>query len=131
MITKQKLQEYMWMRKSIKQLEDRIEEIDMILTRTTGTLSDMPKGNSPRDLTNDLLAKKVDLQDKLKKRATKCLIELDEIDNVIAKLPFREKCLFRLRYLEGKKWEDICLDLEYSERQCHRIHGETLKKYGW
>ena len=131
MITKQRLQEYMWMKKSIKQLEDRIEEIDTILTRTTSTLSDMPRGNSPRDLTNDLLAKKVDLQDKLKKRLTKSIIELEEIEQAIAALPSREQYLFRMRYLEGKKWDDIFLKFGYSERQTHQIHGDTLKKYGW
>jgi len=130
-MTKQRLQEYIWLKKSIKQLEDRIEEIDTILTKTTGTLSDMPRNKTPRDFTNELLAKKIDLQNKLKKRAIKCLIELDEVDSAIANLPQREESIFRLRYLEGKKWEDICLALEYSERQCHRIHGEALKKYGW
>ena len=130
-MTKQRLQEYLWIKKSIKQLEDRIEEIDTILTKTTGTLSDMPRNKTPRDLTNELLAKKVDLQNTMKKRLNKSMIELIEIEQAIATLPLREQCLFRMRYLEGKKWEDIFLKFGYSERQTHQIHGDTLKKYGW
>jgi len=131
MITKQRLQEYIWIKKSIKQLEDRIEELDTILTKTTGTLIDMPRNKTPRDLTNDLLAKKVDLQDTMKKRLNKSIIDLEEIEQAIAALPSREQYLFRMRYLEGKKWDDIFIEFGYSERQTHQIHGDTLKKYGW
>ena len=88
-MTKQRLQEYLWLKKSIEQLEERIEEIDTLLTKTTQTLSDMPKGNVPRDLTNDLLAKKVDLQNTMKKRLNKSIIELKEIEQAIAILPLR------------------------------------------
>ena len=88
-MTKQRLQEYLWLKKSIEQLEDRIEEIDTILTKTTGTLSDMPRNKTPRDLTNELLAKKVDLQNTMKKRLNKSMIELIEIEQAIATLPLR------------------------------------------
>ena len=53
------------------------------------------------------------------------------LKTAISKLPHKEQCLFRMSYIEGKKWEDIGYALEYSERQCFRIHGNTLKKYGW
>ena len=130
-MTKQKLLEYMWLKKSTKQLEERIEEIDTLLTRTTRSLSDMPRSQAPKDLTNDLLARKIDLQRQLEREMNHCLIELEEIDKAISKLPHREQCLFRMRYIEGRKWENICLKLGYSERQCYRIHGEALKKHGW
>jgi hypothetical protein len=67
----------------------------------------------------------------MKKRLTKSLIELNDIEKVIASLPYHKQCLFRMRYLEGKKWDDIFLKFGYSERQTHQIHGDTLKKYGW
>jgi len=130
-MTKEKLLEYMWLKKSTKQLEERIEEIDTLLTRTTRSLSDMPRNKSPKDLTNDLLARKIDLQRQLEREVNHCLVELEAIDRAISKLPHREQYLFRMRYIEGRKWEDICLKLDYSERQCYRIHGEALKKQGW
>jgi hypothetical protein len=55
-MTKQRLQEYLWLKKSIEQLEERIEEIDTLLTKTTQTLCDMPKNKTPIDYISDLLA---------------------------------------------------------------------------
>ena len=38
-----------------------------------------------------------------------------------------ERNVLRLRYLCGKKWEEIAVDTNYSWRQVHYIHGAALK----
>jgi hypothetical protein len=86
-----------------------IEEIDSLLTRTTSMLLDIPKNKTPIDYINDLLIKKVDLQNTMKKRLTKSLIELNDIKKTTASLSYHKQCLFRMHYLEDKKWEDICI----------------------
>ena len=121
----------MWIRKRIRQLEESIEEINTMLTRTTNTLSDMPRTRSHKDYLNELTAKKIKVEEKLKQLVTKWYIELDEIEDVILRLPTKEQHIFNLRYIQGKKWEDISIDTGYSFRQVQQIHGDALKKYGW
>lgn len=38
-----------------------------------------------------------------------------------------EKTVLRLRYLCGKKWEEICVQMNYSWKHIHRIHRNALK----
>lgn len=45
----------------------------------------------------------------------------DAIERAIASLPQREQYLFRLRYIEGKIWEDICIEMSYCYAQIHRV----------
>jgi hypothetical protein len=36
--------------------------------------------------------------------------------------------LIRLYYIDGLTWEKVCVDINYSWRQTHRLHSEALKK---
>ena len=121
-MTKQRLQDYMWIRQRIRQLEESIEEINTVLTRTTTNLSDMPKDQSPKDYMNELVAKKIAVENKLHSLVRKWYIELNEIEDEIDKLPAKEQLIFNLRYIRGKKWEDISLEIGYSFRQVQQIH---------
>lgn len=50
------------------------------------------------------------------------------IEAAIEGLEPTERTLLRLHYLEGMKWEDVCVDIGYSWRQTHRLHAVALKK---
>ena len=42
-----------------------------------------------------------------------------------------ERLIMRLRYIEGRSWVSVCVELEslgYSERQVYRLHGFALMK---
>ena len=41
----------------------------------------------------------------------------------------RHHLIKRLRYLRGYTWEQICVKMEYSWKQIHRIHGKALKNF--
>ena len=45
----------------------------------------------------------------------------------INKLPDREQHLIMARYIHAKKWEEICVDMNYSWTQLHAIHSKALK----
>jgi len=36
--------------------------------------------------------------------------------------------IMRLRYIEGEKWENICVLISYEWAQTHRMHGIALQK---
>ena len=50
---------------------------------------------------------------------------LDSLDSPV------ERLIMRLRYIEGRSWVSVCVELEslgYSERQVYYIHGKALEK---
>lgn len=51
-----------------------------------------------------------------------------EIENAIASLPQLEREIMRYRYLQGLRWEDICVRMHYSWRQVHRLHASALQR---
>ena len=51
-----------------------------------------------------------------------------EVERLIETLEPREREIFRLRYIDGAKWEDICVIMSYSWRQVHRAHSAALRK---
>lgn len=38
----------------------------------------------------------------------------------------QQRMLMTLRYIDGKKWEEICILIGYSWGQTHRIHSKSL-----
>ena len=53
--------------------------------------------------------------------------EMQFIENIIRSLSEREKLLMRLRYIDGCKWEAICVKMGYEWAQIHRLHSQILK----
>ena len=53
---------------------------------------------------------------------------LREIEQAIETLGPTERTIMRLRYIEGRHWQDICLRVHYSRQQTHRIHAQALIK---
>ena len=41
----------------------------------------------------------------------------------------RERDLLTYRYLQDKRWEEICGIMNISWKHIHRIHGESLKNF--
>lgn len=89
----------------------------------------MPKGNAVNDSIGNLVAKVDKLMRDYLYKYDEALCELYKIERYIESLDNEtERLLMRKRYIEGKHWEDICVELNYSWRQMHRLHSEILKK---
>ena len=71
-------------------------------------------------------------RDKVKKsleRIEKLEAEKEEIYNIISAIenPTYKAILYK-RYVQGMKWEDIELELNYANQSLHRLHIEAVKK---
>lgn len=123
---KKRLQEYIWLQKEAKQLQDKIEELEARATKQTSIITDEPRGSTTDKV--DVILEIVELtkvyNDK-KSAAVQCMLE---IETAIEKLPARERYLIRSRYIDGKDWIKICGDMNYSWQQVHRIHAKTLNQ---
>jgi DNA-directed RNA polymerase specialized sigma24 family protein len=41
-----------------------------------------------------------------------------------------QRHVLTLRYLEGKKWEQVAIDVHYEKTQVYEMHGKALKQIG-
>ena len=40
-----------------------------------------------------------------------------------------EKLVLRLRYMHGKKWEEIAVEMDYGYRNVLKLHGKALSHF--
>lgn len=86
-------------------------------------------GHEDKDLSDKIVHEEMIKKRYLKKRYQKLKI-LTEIKNAIERLDDPdEKNVLVHRYILLKRWDDICLDLDISWRQIHRIHSQALEHF--
>ena len=76
----------------------------------------------------DLLIKIEECIEEYNKKEIKLYNKQLEIENCINSLEPTERIIARSRYIEGKTFEQIAVDLNYSWRHTIRIHGKILQK---
>lgn len=126
-MTKEQLRQYQYIEREIKLLQADVCQVRDSL-QSAQILSDMPKGGNNADRIADTIAKIVDIEAIIHYKIRQ-LIELrGEIEATIDGLPSDQRVLMRLRYIEGCSFEAIAVNLNYSWRHTHRLHGNALQK---
>jgi RNA polymerase sigma factor (sigma-70 family) len=127
-MTKKELQQYIWIQDNIQYLENKLLELETEATNTNTKLRDMPKGDPNKGKMENIVCKIIEVREKINDEVLKGYNKICDIERAIEGLEQREKQLVRLRYIEGMKWEKICVEMNYSWRQIHYIHKEILEK---
>lgn len=87
---------------------------------------DMPHGHNQSDL-SDYAVKMDELMEELKKERLQAVEEYNEIYKTISRLESEnEKEVLVRRYINGDKWEEIAVKMNYGYRHIHKIHGSAL-----
>lgn len=128
-MTKERLRNYQAIKREREQLRQQLDEIEAALyypkiQRLNGMPSAPVEGN-PQE---DLAIHHIELQERYKAKMDELAAEQLAIEAAIEQLEPMARMLMRHRYLDGLKWEEVCLKLNYSWRQTHRLHGEALKQ---
>lgn len=128
-MTKAELQSYRYIALEIERLEEEIERTRAkVESPAVQHLSHAPGGGRVPDRIADLVAEIEGLIENLEQQYKTMSARRERIDRAISVLHEREQRLIRLRYIDGKGWEQIAVDMNYSWRQVHNIHSEALKK---
>ena len=86
----------------------------------------MPKGSNQSDL-SDYIETLDRMIENLKAERLEKVRRREEIEKVIKDMENdNEREVLRLRYIDGKKWEEICIEMGYSWKHIHRIHSSAL-----
>ena len=100
-----------------------------LLGKATGTLSGAPKAATPNPHSmEDTIAKMVDLENEINEDID-VLVDLKaEIMRRIKRVENTEyQTILELRYLCFKRWEDIAVELGYTQRHMLRMHDLALQ----
>lgn len=124
---KQTLRQYIPLCKEIESLQ---AEKEAILKELGGVKpSDgMPHGTGTGDPTGNTAVKINKLKQMIDEAINKRIKLRMEIETAIDRLSPKDGLLMRKRYLEGKKWEQVAVEMNYDYRHVTKIHGIILKK---
>jgi DNA-directed RNA polymerase specialized sigma subunit len=118
------LSQYSNLLKELKESQLRYRELRSIMTSIPAQkIDDMPKAQGEFDKIIQNLIKLEALSD----TRTDILDKLEAIEKIIDNISDpRNRRLMKLRYLDGKKWHDIYLDLDLSKTHVNTLHGLIL-----
>ena len=125
-MTKEELSSYYYLKKEIKQIEERIKEIDdtfLSANRINGMRYEKRLSN-PQEQRMILIEK---YDKRLEEKKDEALKELMKIENFIDSINDPEiRMIFRYRYIELMEWNKIVMLVHMSERTVYRKHREIL-----
>ena len=122
------LRQYQFLVKEIEQLEEEKLRLSASLVGAVN-ITDMPHGSRKvEDRMAEVAVKMSDIAQMIADKLNQLYDLRQQIEQAIEELEPRERVLMRERYIEGKKWEQIAVDMGYCYMQICRIHGEILKK---
>lgn len=133
-MTKEELQRYTAIKHERRQIEAELEKIKATLygprsQQITGMPSAPSKPGSALEEaviehSEDLAALQEYYEGLLVRLATEQLA----IEKAIESLEPTARTLLRYRYIDDRKWEEVCVLMSYSWRQAHRLHAAALKE---
>lgn len=115
--------------KALRYTEKCFERLEAVLNVSPGSpkIDGMPKGGEQSDL-SEIVGDIIELQktaEKAKAKALKLAAEI--IDTVNSVSDQKEKELLWLRYIDGRKWEEVAEEMHYSSQHIYRLHGQALQ----
>jgi RNA polymerase sigma factor (sigma-70 family) len=126
-VTKLELKNYRWLKIRNRTDTDRLTVLQSKAEFASTALSLAP-GKGEASGWEAIVCKIADMTLALQARMLSELELTCRIETAIANLPEPERDLMRLRYIDGKTWERIAVDLNYSWQHLHKIHAKTLRK---
>lgn len=129
-MTKEDLKEYTNIKKELTQIQFKLKELEERKSSIKSMIiSDINVQTSHNNNSiENLLIKIEECIEEYNKKEIELYNKQLEIENCINSLDATERIIARSRYIEGKTFEQIAVDLNYSWRHTVRIHGKILQK---
>ena len=112
-----------------RQLQEQIEELRSQQMFPSVNHDGMPQGNTRSDLSG-YVARLDALIRQLEHEQAMAVQQYEEIHDRIHKMQDgAEKEILIRRYLMGKTWEQIAVEMDYTYRHVTRLHGAALRSF--
>ena len=128
-ITKEKLKTCRRMILEVKQLDRELEQLRRSECAVKSPSTSVPSGGNTfgPSAVEKAAIKILELEMLLSKKRAALYAEIVTIESAIESMKNpTETVLLRYRYIEGLKWEEVCVLMGYSWQQIHRIHARAL-----
>lgn len=126
---KRRLNSYRQIQMERRQILDRIMRLEARLTAPGAQgLDGMPHGSGSGDSMARGVAALADLRELYRSKEVDLTQTLIDLEHLIERLDPIERLIARYRYIDGLQWEKICVKINYSWRQTHRLHDGLLEK---
>ena len=123
------LQSYKNYKQTAKRLEEQLEELRLNEMFPSLIMSDMPSSHNQKDL-SDYIVKYDELLSEIIRLRYDAIQRFEEVRQQIELLEDEnEKTVLTLRYLRNDTWKGICVKMDYSWKQIHRIHANALQNF--
>lgn len=131
-MTKERLRRYREIKQEARQLRDQLEEIESRLYSPKGQLlTGMPSAPSHEGgtITEVLIDRHAQLVQMYQEQLARLNEEQLAVETAIESLedPTARR-LLRYRYIDGLKWEEVCVRIRYGWSQTHELHSQALKQ---
>lgn len=128
---KRALRQYTGLKREAARISEQIEAIEARLyTVRTSNLSEAPaRGTGEKTLVESLIDALERLKNEYRAREIGYISELTTTERLINKLADpTDRAIFTCRYIDGLKWEQVCVKLNYGWNAIHRRHRKGLSE---
>lgn len=130
-MTKKELSQLYYLKKEIREQQQRLEELETAATVCTAKITGLPHGTGINDKICKYAAQIADLRGILDLNLKKCFYELNRINRFIASVQDSEmRIILTLRYINNLSWQKVAEQIgEYDEQYPRKKHNVFLRKY--
>lgn len=105
-----------------------VKRLESTIAPKAPNMDGMPRGSGVGDPTGNTAVQRATLIEQYNAQLERLAATQTRIEELIEALEPLERKLMRHRYIEGLTWETVCVVMDYSWRQTHRIHSSILDK---
>ena len=129
MSPKEYLQQYRVADRAINAKLDYIQRLRQMQIKVTQIMVPDKIQTAGGNRVADITARIIDLEREVDREIDQLQEIKGKVEAAIERVPdVRAREILRLRYINGKKWEEIAVELNYNYRWVTKLHGEALKK---
>lgn len=129
-MTKERLRKYQTIKREADQIRGQIDTLKLsAYAPRVPSLDGVPSsgGGGHSDPVGDAVVKLAELRARYDTKLAELLTEQLAIETAIDRLDGVHRMLLRYKYIDGLPWEEVCLKINYSWRQTHRLHAQALE----
>lgn len=127
-MTKDRLRNYQAIKAEREQIRRQLDEIEAALYYPkVQSLTDMPSAPAHGNPQEEMAIRHIELQQLYQAKLEELAAEQLAIEAAIESLDETGRLLLRYRYIEGLKWEEVCVKMGYCWTQVHEHHSRALK----
>jgi DNA-directed RNA polymerase specialized sigma24 family protein len=131
-MTKERLRRYREIKGEARQIREKLEEVESRLYSPKGQLlTGMPSAPAPGGgtITEVLIDRHAQLVQMYQEQLSRLNEEQLAVEAAIESLEdSTARQLLRYRYIDGLKWEEVCVRIKYGWAQTHDIHSKALQQ---